>query len=180
MLCFRYCSVFKVQSQLLRSCWWAWEDSNLRPYAYQAYALTTWATSPCCQGVGRWKLPPPKLSSRPQATLKFSLLSFFFKRKKVVEMRRIELLTPCLQGRCSPSWATPPNLASLFSAILCCNCVAFRQRRLLRFPHAPCYASSCEKFLAIFFLTASCTAMLGINQLHNCIKTLSSEFHILF
>ena len=28
----------------------------------------------------------------------------------VVEMRRIELLTPCLQGRCSPSWATPPHL----------------------------------------------------------------------
>ena len=33
-----------------------------------------------------------------------------FRRKDVqmVEMRRIELLTPCLQGRCSPSWATPP------------------------------------------------------------------------
>ena len=29
---------------------------------------------------------------------------------ELVEMRRIELLTPCLQGRCSPSWATPPNL----------------------------------------------------------------------
>ena len=130
-------------------------------------------------------------------------------RPIMVETRRIELLTPCLQGRCSPSWATPPNLASLFSAILCCNCVAFRQRRLLRFPHAPCYASSCEKFLAIFFLTASRTAMLChicvvfrrhrvlclphtpwcsspssvilvINLLHNCIKTLSSEFHILF
>ena len=28
---------------------------------------------------------------------------------ELVEMRRIELLTPCLQGRCSPSWATPPN-----------------------------------------------------------------------
>ena len=26
----------------------------------------------------------------------------------VVEMRRIELLTSCLQGRRSPSWATPP------------------------------------------------------------------------
>ena len=26
----------------------------------------------------------------------------------LVEIRRIELLTPCLQGRCSPSWATPP------------------------------------------------------------------------
>ena len=28
----------------------------------------------------------------------------------LVEMRRIELLTPCLQSRCSPSWATPPRL----------------------------------------------------------------------
>ena len=25
-----------------------------------------------------------------------------------VETTRIELVTPCLQGRCSPSWATPP------------------------------------------------------------------------
>ena len=25
-----------------------------------------------------------------------------------VEMERFELLTPCLQGRCSPNWATPP------------------------------------------------------------------------
>ena len=30
---------------------------------------------------------------------------------ELVEMRRIELLTPCLQGRCSPSWATPPNFS---------------------------------------------------------------------
>ena len=26
--------------------WWAWGDLNLRPHAYQACALTTWATSP--------------------------------------------------------------------------------------------------------------------------------------
>ena len=26
--------------------WWAKEDSNLRPHAYQACALTNWATSP--------------------------------------------------------------------------------------------------------------------------------------
>ena len=26
----------------------------------------------------------------------------------LVEVRRIELLTPCLQSRCSPSWAIPP------------------------------------------------------------------------
>ena len=36
----------------------------------------------------------------------------------VVEMRRIELLTPCVQGRCSPSWATPPNLVGFRNAAL--------------------------------------------------------------
>ena len=29
---------------------------------------------------------------------------------RLVEMKGIEPLTPCLQGRCSPSWATPPYL----------------------------------------------------------------------
>ena len=28
---------------------------------------------------------------------------------KLVEIMRIELMTPCLQGRCSPSWAIPPR-----------------------------------------------------------------------
>ena len=106
MLLLSYCSVFKVQNWkflprrsrkwsflCLLSCsqeskWWAWEDSNLRPHAYQACALTTWATSPFD-------------FRRPVVVSVF--------RRPVVEMRRIELLTPCLQGRCSPSWATPPN-----------------------------------------------------------------------
>ena len=113
LLCFRYCSVFKVQNFFafgeilhrvskiivifdqgawnafafhsalvkkwwawdptsltpvfrlysLRSFkrkWWAWEDSNLRPHAYQACALTTWATSPFSLGTGRrFRLPTP-------------------------------------------------------------------------------------------------------------------------
>ena len=33
-----------------------------------------------------------------------------------MEMERFELLTPCLQGRCSPNWATPP-FGILFSSI---------------------------------------------------------------
>ena len=66
---------------------WAWVDSNHRPHAYQACALTTWAMSPFL------------ISSQSALARSLSLL---------VEMRRIELLTPCLQGRCSPSWATPP------------------------------------------------------------------------
>ena len=39
-------------------------------------------------------------------------LQFFYNYPKkwvlLVEVRRIELLTPCLQSRCSPSWAIPP------------------------------------------------------------------------
>ena len=32
-----------------------------------------------------------------------------------METERFELLTPCLQGRCSPNWATPPlNITILF------------------------------------------------------------------
>ena len=60
--------------------------SNHRPHAYQACALACWAIS-------------PYLFCRLRLRVPFPLL---------VEMRRIELLTPCLQGRCSPSWATPP------------------------------------------------------------------------
>ena len=37
-----------------------------------------------------------------------SLLEF------LVEVRRIELLTPCLQSRCSPSWAIPPYRSAAF------------------------------------------------------------------
>ena len=66
------------------SHWWAQVDSNHRPRAYQARALTTWAMSPWC----------------------FRCISFSL--ATLVEMMGIEPMTPCLQGRCSPSWATPP------------------------------------------------------------------------
>ena len=58
-------------------------DSNHRPHAYQACALTTWAMSPY-----------------------------------LVEISGIEPLTPCLQSRCSPSWAIPPYLLEPFSLVL--------------------------------------------------------------
>ena len=35
----------------------------------------------------------------------------------MVEMKRFELLTPCLQGRCSPNWATPPYSFLSFSRV---------------------------------------------------------------
>ena len=36
----------------------------------------------------------------------------------VVEMMGFEPMTPCLQGRCSPNWATPPNIFRDFAVFL--------------------------------------------------------------
>ena len=70
--------------------WSVWMDSNHRPRAYQARALTTWATDRySCSGIFLFDHRSPTF-------------------KSVVEMMGIEPMTPCLQGRCSPSWATPP------------------------------------------------------------------------
>ena len=71
--------------------WWAQVDSNHRPRAYQARALTTWAMSP--------------LSYFDVSRLSRLLFTAFL---PLVEMMGFEPMTPCLQGRCSPNWATPP------------------------------------------------------------------------
>ena len=84
--------------------WWAQVDSNHRPRAYQARALTTWAMSPLSYSMYLVSL-----------AFVFSPLLFVFRRPSigsgnlpVVEMMGFEPMTPCLQGRCSPNWATPP------------------------------------------------------------------------
>ena len=77
-------------------CWSVWVDSNHRPRAYQARALTTWATDRYCSG----SLSDPCLPGESLDSL-------------LVEMMGIEPMTPCLQGRCSPSWATPPGFFCL-------------------------------------------------------------------
>ena len=74
--------------------WWAQMDSDHRPHAYQACALTSWAMSPY-----------------------------------VVEVFGFEPMTPCLQGRCSTSWAIPP-FTSRFSQNKCLPCL--REATLLK------------------------------------------------
>ena len=75
--------------------WLAQVDSNHRPRAYQARALTTWAMR------------------------HYGYSSRFPHSLPLVEMMGIEPMTPCLQGRCSPSWATPPSVTGIiFSASL--------------------------------------------------------------
>ena len=74
--------------------WLAQVDSNHRPRAYQARALTTWAMSHYLIKLGT-------LLSVDQPYL-------WCRSSPVVEMMGFEPMTPCLQGRCSPNWATPP------------------------------------------------------------------------
>ena len=48
-LCEPSVSVYAASKKMWSSRkWWAQVDSNHRPHAYQACALTTWAMSPCC------------------------------------------------------------------------------------------------------------------------------------
>ena len=52
-----------------------------------------------------------------------------FAVKSLVEIKRFELLTPCLQGRCSPNWAIPPHLSHRAAnycvrlRVLRCSCI---------------------------------------------------------
>ena len=65
--------------------------------------------------VGSSGLEPPtsRLSGARSNHLSYEPVLVFFGVSRsscspLVEMKGIEPLTPCLQGRCSPSWATPP------------------------------------------------------------------------
>ena len=107
LLLLSYCSVFKVQTwQILLHC------GGSRHWSFLCLLSCSQESM-----VGLRGLEPPTsrlsgvrsnhLSYKPMSVFGDGRRSFVF-RRPLVEMRRIELLTPCLQGRCSPSWATPP------------------------------------------------------------------------
>ena len=73
------------------------------------------------------------------------------------------LVTPRLAKNFSPYFF----LTASCTAMLCHICVVFRRHRVLCLPHTP-------------WCSSPSSVILVINLLHNCIKTLSSEFHILF
>ena len=101
--------------------WSVWMDSNHRPRAYQARALTTWATNryscvlilpiflyPCDEesnSFGIWSLYA--IGNEAWSFL-WTSPSGGCRHGRLVEMMGFEPMTPCLQGRCSPNWATPP------------------------------------------------------------------------
>ena len=62
---FYFFEISNLKFQITRlGQWWAWVDSNYRPHAYQACALTNWATGP--RGLSRSCRPVKAL---PKASL---------------------------------------------------------------------------------------------------------------
>ena len=124
-----WCSIQAEYNSFVLSLW-RWSDSLLRHRFYSSlyFALLPFEVlllppqqfSDISEGecllVGLSGLVPPtsRLSGVCSSLLSYKPISKRLARcpsllLPLVEMRRIELLTPCLQGRCSPSWATPPK-----------------------------------------------------------------------
>ena len=51
----------------------------------------------------------------------------------LVEMNGIEPMTPCLQSRCSPSWATPPYSIEHRASLFCCSAHSVSSWKLFHF-----------------------------------------------
>ena len=82
--------------------WWRWRDSTL--------ARTTRSVIRGSDRYQRSFSTASYFESHRSKNLKPNTrFDFWF----LVEMKGFEPLTPCLQGRCSPSWATPPWVGSL-------------------------------------------------------------------
>ena len=94
---------------------WRWRDSNSWPPACKAGALPT-ELHPHLDFYSIQRLSPMGLSGLEPPTSRLSgVRSNQLSYKPIfksfcfwVEMKRFELSTPCLQGRCSPNWATSP------------------------------------------------------------------------
>ena len=75
-----------IQAPRNKSCWWAQMDSNHRPHAYQACALTNWAMSPFLVEINGFEPLTPCLQGRcssqlsytpiPKTTIRSSVLPF--------------------------------------------------------------------------------------------------------
>ena len=101
--------------------WWEQVDSNHRPHAYQACALTSWAMFPNEDKAQKACLSRPACLKARRSVERVHLQPLGW----MVEVSGIEPLTPCLQGRCSPSWATHPCITCLYRIPFLANYVKY-------------------------------------------------------
>ena len=111
----------------MNASWW-----NIHPFVFTQslfsfQGTTLWRVLPFRKVVGSSGLEPPtsRLSGARSNHLSYE--------PKLVEMRRLELLTPCLQSRCSPSWATPPYSIEHRASLFCCSALSVSSWKLFSF-----------------------------------------------
>ena len=90
--------------------WWRWWDSIL--------ARTTRSVIRGSDRYQRSFTSAPTSNPFLYGTLNAPLRKFRDVSSPMVEMMGFEPMTPCLQGRCSPSWATPPSGCSCSPSFL--------------------------------------------------------------
>ena len=136
-------------------------DSNHRPPAYQADALTCWAISPYrCQmaddssqtlltfscyltDIFLASSTRPLFSALNCFNIRSGISALRFVQAKcrlgcrasrLVEIIGIEPMTPCLQSRCSPSWAIPPYYWVFNVLFHISQCLALQYRSQKPYP----------------------------------------------
>ena len=94
--------------------WWAQVDSNHRPHAYQACALTCWAISPClvlacaCGGDERDRTDDPLLAKQVLSQLSYTpIFSFWAMRMSFPSSLRLSFKTLKIKQRLTPETVIP-------------------------------------------------------------------------
>ena len=77
----------------------------------------------------------------PAADLSAVIISFGNDR---VEMVRFELMTPCLQGRCSPNWATPPKIEMNLCFVSVSGVIFVNNSSRVELLYIKCPAATCS------------------------------------
>ena len=111
----------------MNASWW-----NIHPFVFTQslfsfQGTTLWRVLPFRKVVGSSGLEPPtsRLSGARSNHLSYEPI--------MVEIKRLELLTPCLQSRCSPSWATPPYSIEHRASLFCCSAHSVSSWKLVYF-----------------------------------------------
>ena len=104
-----------------------------------------WANPPYDMGLSGLEPPTSRLSGVRSNRLSYKPISWIrggcpapctlilLDISVLVEMNGIEPMTPCLQSRCSPSWATPPYSIEHRASLFCCSAHSVSSWKLFHF-----------------------------------------------
>ncbi len=121
-----------------------WLASNI-PYYLRTFVFNFFAGFPALVGLSGLEPPTSRLSGVRSNRLSYKPISWIrggcpapctlilLDISVLVEMNGIEPMTPCLQSRCSPSWATPPYSIEHRASLFCCSAHSVSSWKLVYF-----------------------------------------------